>query len=99
VLARSLGEDGLRRQLLEELTQLLEDEEAQVRAPALACLADAALWVGPEARAAALLPLIRRHMQPLELELPVQRVLAGLFPTILGAVSGSCVAALFICLC
>jgi hypothetical protein len=30
-LARCLGEDRARRQLLEELTQLLEDEEVQVR--------------------------------------------------------------------
>ena len=29
-LARGLGEDGLRQQLLGELTQLLEDEEVQV---------------------------------------------------------------------
>ncbi|KIY97622.1 Serine/threonine-protein phosphatase 4 regulatory subunit 4, partial [Monoraphidium neglectum] len=85
-LARSLGEDGLRRQLLEELAQLLEDEEVQVRAAALACLADVVQWVGPELRAASLLPLIRGHMQPLGLEVPVQRSLAGLFPTILAAV-------------
>jgi hypothetical protein len=32
-LARCLGEGGLRRLLLEELRQLLEDEEVQVGAP------------------------------------------------------------------
>jgi hypothetical protein len=35
----------------------------QVRAAALACLADVVQWVGPELRAASLLPLIRGHMQ------------------------------------
>ncbi|GBF98978.1 hypothetical protein Rsub_11564 [Raphidocelis subcapitata] len=85
-LARCLGDDGLKGQLLGELTQLLEDEEPQVRAAALATLADAAARAGPELRRAALLPLVRRHMQPLELEPPVQRALAGLFPALMEAV-------------
>lgn len=40
-----------------------------------------------EARVAHLLPLVRRHMQPLELELPLQRTLAAAFPRLLAAVS------------
>lgn len=40
-----------------------------------------------EARAGHLLPLARRHMQPLELELPLQRTLADAYPRLLAAVS------------
>lgn len=43
-----------------------------------------------EARVAHLLPLVRRHMQPLELELPLQRTLAAAFPRLLAAVSRLC---------
>lgn len=60
----------------------------KVRAAALAALADAAPRAGPELRRASLLPLVRRHMQPLELEPPVQRALAGLFPALVDAVRG-----------
>lgn len=40
-----------------------------------------------EARVEQLLPLVRQHMQPLELELPLQRTLAAAFPRLLAAVS------------
>jgi serine/threonine-protein phosphatase 4 regulatory subunit 4 len=39
-----------------------------------------------EARVEQLLPLVRWHMQPLELELPLQRTLAAAFPRLLAAV-------------
>jgi serine/threonine-protein phosphatase 4 regulatory subunit 4 len=60
----------------------------QVRAVALTALVELAKWAGPELRGAALLPLIRRHMQPMELDAPVQRALAALFPAIMDAVGG-----------
>lgn len=40
-----------------------------------------------EGRVGQLLPLVRQHMQPLELELPLQRTLAAAFPRLLAAVS------------
>jgi hypothetical protein len=43
-----------------------------------------------EARTSHLLPLARAHMQPLELELPLQRTLAAAFPRLLAAVSNCC---------
>jgi hypothetical protein len=41
-----------------------------------------------EQKRSLLLPLVRRHMQPLELALPVQRALAAAFPDLLAAVGG-----------
>lgn len=39
-----------------------------------------------EAQTAHLLPLVRKHMQPLELALPLQRALAAAYPQLLAAV-------------
>jgi hypothetical protein len=41
------------------------------------------------AQVAHTLPLVRRHMQPLELALPLQRALAAAFPDLLTAVGVS----------
>jgi hypothetical protein len=59
----------------------------QVRMSALNGLVALCQLVLREARVAHLLPLVRRHMQPLELELPLQRTLAAAFPRLLAAVS------------
>jgi hypothetical protein len=61
---------------------------AQVRMAALAGLVALCEQLPREARVAQLLPLVRRHLQPLELEPPVQRTLADVFPRLLAAVSG-----------
>ncbi len=39
-----------------------------------------------EVQPSELLPLVRRHMQPMELALPLQRALAGSFPLLLASV-------------
>lgn len=54
---------------------------------ALNCLAALCELLPHEARVAHLLPLVRGHMQPLELEAPLQRTLAAAFPRLLAAVS------------
>jgi serine/threonine-protein phosphatase 4 regulatory subunit 4 len=59
----------------------------QVRMAALTGLVAVCELLPHEARVAHLLPLVRRHMQPLELELPLQRTLAAAFPRLLAAVS------------
>jgi hypothetical protein len=59
----------------------------QVRMSALNGLVVLCQLVPREARVGHLLPLVRRHMQPLELELPLQRTLAAAFPRLLAAVS------------
>jgi len=58
----------------------------QVRMAALNGLVVLCELLPHEARVAHLLPLVRRHMQPLELELPLQRTLAAAFPRLLAAV-------------
>jgi hypothetical protein len=60
----------------------------QVRTVAMAGLVAMCEQLPHDARATHLLPLVRRHMQPLELELPLQRTLADAFPRLLAAVSG-----------
>jgi hypothetical protein len=55
-----------------------------------------------DAQVAHMLPLVRRHMQPLELALPLQRALAAAFPDLLAAVrtaavSSSAAAAMLSC--
>lgn len=59
----------------------------QVRIAALNGLVAWCELLPHEARVAHLLPLVRQHMQPLELELPLQRTLAAAFPRLLAAVS------------
>jgi serine/threonine-protein phosphatase 4 regulatory subunit 4 len=60
---------------------------AQVRIAALNGLVAWCELLPHEARVVHLLPLVRQHMQPLELELPLQRTLAAAFPRLLAAVS------------
>lgn len=59
----------------------------QVRMSALDGLVAMCELLPREARVEQLLPLVRQHMQPLELELPLQRTLAAAFPRLLAAVS------------
>lgn len=60
----------------------------QVRMAALSGLVCLCEQLPSERRTSHLLPLVRRHMQPLELELPLQRTLADAFPRLLAAVRG-----------
>lgn len=62
----------------------------QVRMAALNSLVVLCELLPHDARMAHLLPLVRRHMQPLELELPLQRTLAAAFPRLLAAVRAVC---------
>lgn len=58
----------------------------QVRVAGLSGLVALCQLLPREAKAAHMLPLLRRHMQPLELALPLQRALASAFPELLAAV-------------
>lgn len=60
----------------------------QVRVSGLSGLVSLCQLLPREVRVNLLLPLVRRHMQPLELALPLQRALATAFPRLLDAVSG-----------
>lgn len=66
----------------------------QVRTAALQGLICLCEQLPHDACVAHLLPLVRQHMQPLELELPMQRTLAAAFPRLLAAVSWTCFASM-----
>lgn len=58
----------------------------QVRVAGLSGLVALCQLLPGDAQVAHMLPLVRRHMQPLELALPLQRALAAAFPDLLAAV-------------
>jgi hypothetical protein len=58
----------------------------QVRVAGLLGLVALCQLLPGDAQVAHMLPLVRRHMQPLELALPLQRALAAAFPDLLAAV-------------
>jgi serine/threonine-protein phosphatase 4 regulatory subunit 4 len=60
-----------------------------VRVVALGTLVPLAETLPPPVVRSGIVPLVRKHMQPLELELPVQRALAALFGQLVGVVSAA----------
>jgi hypothetical protein len=62
-------------------------QNLQVRVAGLSGLVALCQLLPRDAQVAHTLPLVRRHMQPLELALPLQRALASAFPELLTAVS------------
>ncbi|KAG2485883.1 hypothetical protein HYH03_015466 [Edaphochlamys debaryana] len=78
-IARVASRDVVAKTLLPELFELLNDEEIEARVAALSTLTSILELVPPEVRRGQVMPALRNHMQPLELDPAMQRALARVF--------------------
>ncbi|GFR43586.1 hypothetical protein Agub_g4683 [Astrephomene gubernaculifera] len=78
-IARIAGKDVVAKTILPELFELLNDEEIQARVASLTTLTAILDMVPPEVRKGQVMPILRNHMQPLELDVAMQRCLARMF--------------------
>ncbi|KXZ47380.1 hypothetical protein GPECTOR_35g818 [Gonium pectorale] len=78
-IARIAGRDVVAKTILPELFELLNDEEVQARVASLTTLTSILDMVPPEVRKGQVMPILRNHMQPLELDIAMQRCLARVF--------------------
>ncbi|GIL70257.1 hypothetical protein Vretimale_3531 [Volvox reticuliferus] len=78
-IARIAGRDVVAKTILPELFELLNDEEVQARVASLTTLTTILDMVPPEVRKGQVMPILRNHMQPLELDIAMQRCLARMF--------------------
>ncbi|GLC55027.1 hypothetical protein PLESTB_000932600 [Pleodorina starrii] len=78
-IARIAGREVVAKTILPELFELLNDEEVQARVASLTTLATLLDLVPPEVRKGQVMPILRNHMQPLELDIAMQRCLARIF--------------------
>lgn len=85
-IARTVGKDLTRQVVLEELLELVNDEEVQVRVCAFTSLVSVIDVLPSDAKKTVAMPVLRRHMQPLELDMVMQKCIAKLFGQILFAV-------------
>ncbi|GAX81677.1 hypothetical protein CEUSTIGMA_g9105.t1 [Chlamydomonas eustigma] len=82
----SMGSDVISGVILSELLELLKDEDMKVRAAAFKALTLLLEKVHPEARRSKVLPVLRDHMHPFDLDSDMQTCIASLFGTMLMAV-------------
>ncbi|EFJ50926.1 hypothetical protein VOLCADRAFT_88347 [Volvox carteri f. nagariensis] len=78
-IARIAGRDVVAKTILPELFELLNDEEVQARVASLTTLTTILDLVPTEVRKGQVMPILRNHMQPLELDIAMQRCLARMF--------------------
>ncbi|KAG2451341.1 hypothetical protein HYH02_003945 [Chlamydomonas schloesseri] len=78
-IARIAGRDVVAKTILPELFELLNDEEVQPRVASLTTLTSILDLVPPEVRKGQVMPILRNHMQPLELDIVMQRCVARVF--------------------
>ncbi|PNH10870.1 Serine/threonine-protein phosphatase 4 regulatory subunit 4 [Tetrabaena socialis] len=78
-IARIASRDVVAKTILPELFELLNDEEIQAREASLTTLTSILEMLPPEVRKGQVMPILRNHMQPLELDIEMQRCLARVF--------------------
>eukprot|EP00803_Ostreobium_quekettii_P000911 evm.model.scf_231.9 EVM.evm.TU.scf_231.9 scf_231:97841-105363(+) len=78
-LARVLDTELTTGRLLPELSELLGDDEVLVRVAAMECLLGSLEFLPLQAHTEVVLPVLIRHMQPLEMDLEMQRCIAKSF--------------------
>lgn len=78
-IARIAGKDVTAKTILPELFELLNDESLEARVAGLTTLAGVLDILPPEVRKGQVMPILRNHMQPLELDIVVQRAVARVF--------------------
>ncbi|KAG2445689.1 hypothetical protein HXX76_000297 [Chlamydomonas incerta] len=78
-IARIAGRDVVAKTILPELFELLNDEEVQARVASLTTLTSILDLVPSEVRKGQVMPIMRNHMQPLELDIAMQRCVARVF--------------------
>lgn len=88
-LAIALGNEMTRKMLLPEVLELLKDEEHCVQHAALESLLEICDILPAHALKETVMPAIKKYMQPLDLEMDMQRCVAMLFGPILVKVMGS----------
>ncbi|GAX76223.1 hypothetical protein CEUSTIGMA_g3667.t1 [Chlamydomonas eustigma] len=85
-IGNSMGSDIISGVMLNELLELLKDEDMKVRAAAFRALTLLLEKVNPDARKTKVLPVLRDHMHPFDLDTDMQSCIGSLFGTILMAV-------------
>jgi len=87
-IGRTAGRELLLKDMLGELFEALKDEELQVRDAAFGALVSLLDMVPPDVRRAKVMPVLRDHMQPFELDIAMQRCIARNFGIMLTVVKG-----------
>ena len=82
-LAQVVDVELTKAKILPELLELLNDEEILVRVSAMDSLVEVIDFLPSCVHVEMVLPVLRRHMQPLDLEPEMQRCIARLFGPIL----------------
>mmetsp|Transcript_9565 Transcript_9565/g.20370 ORF Transcript_9565/g.20370 Transcript_9565/m.20370 type:complete len:882 (+) Transcript_9565:180-2825(+) len=78
-IGRTVGREPTSKHILEELFELLQDEEVQVRASAFKALVALLDLLPSDLRKSRVIPVLRDHMQPFDMDPTVQRCIASHF--------------------
>lgn len=85
-IAKAVGKESTKASLIDEVAELLADEEMLVRVAGFTSFVGMLEHMPSDALKAVAMPLVRKHMQPLELDIAMQRCIASLFGGIIAGV-------------